>query len=173
MCEITTNFRLQLCIDMVLNQPFWYSSKVKPVFLVISCRKTWHSLKFFAEILAQLINYGVAISSCVHNSPNAMNGTTQFSDYHVHNSKRSTTFCFRVHLVNRSTKLHEILIKDTSIDSKCCVKDSERSIFLNSLTNCLRKKCEFPVFREGVPENWVVPIFAAGKLWTQLLIATS
>ncbi len=22
MCEITTNFRLQLCIDMLLNQPF-------------------------------------------------------------------------------------------------------------------------------------------------------
>ena len=46
MCEITTNFRLQLCIDMVLNQPFWYLSKVKLVFLVMSCRKMWCSYRW-------------------------------------------------------------------------------------------------------------------------------
>ena len=50
MYEIITNFRLQLCIDMVLNQPFWYLSKVLLVFLVFSCRKTHRSLKF-------LLNY--------------------------------------------------------------------------------------------------------------------
>ena len=55
MSEITINLRFQLCIDMVLNKPFWYLSKVLLVFLLISCRKTQYSLKFFVEMFAQLI----------------------------------------------------------------------------------------------------------------------
>ena len=68
--------------------------------------------------------------------------------------KRTKNNCFRLYLVNRSTKLHEILNNNTSIGSKCCLKNSERLVILNSLTNCLCKKCEFSFFREGVPEIW-------------------
>jgi hypothetical protein len=67
------------------------------------------------------------------------------------------TFCFRLYFVNRSTKLHEILVNDTSISSKCRTKNSERLVFLDFLTNCLRGKREFPVFHEGVPEKWMIP----------------
>ena len=56
MFEITIDFRLQLCIDMMQNQPFWYLSKVQLVFLVISCREIQCSLDFLFEMLVQHIS---------------------------------------------------------------------------------------------------------------------
>jgi hypothetical protein len=66
-------------------------------------------------------------------------------------SGKTTPFCFCSYLVNRSTKLHEISTEDTSIGSKCCVKNSEKSVIPNSLTNRLRKTMRIFGFREGVP----------------------
>jgi hypothetical protein len=43
-CGITTNFRLQLCIEMMPNQSFWYLNMALFVFQIISCRKTLCSL---------------------------------------------------------------------------------------------------------------------------------
>ncbi len=53
MYEIATDFILLLCIDMALNQQFWYLSKVFFVFLMISCRKARAQSVIFAEMLAQ------------------------------------------------------------------------------------------------------------------------
>ena len=55
-------------------------------------------------------------------------------------SKKSVPFCFCSYLVNRLTKLHEILTEDTSIRPKCCVKNSKGLFGPSSLTNRLRKK---------------------------------
>ena len=56
MCDITTNFRLQLRIDMMQHQSFWYLSGVLLVFLVISCREIQCSLDFLFEMLVQHIS---------------------------------------------------------------------------------------------------------------------
>ena len=94
---------------------------------------------------------------CIHNSLTEKIGTHPTFWLPCPQFKKKYHLLFRWYLVNRLTKVREILTKDTSTDSKCCLENSERLVFLNSLTNCLRKKCEFPAFREGVPENWMGP----------------
>ncbi len=56
MREITTNFRLQLCIDMVLNRSFWYLNKALLVFQMSSFKEMLCSLSIFVEMLAKYIN---------------------------------------------------------------------------------------------------------------------
>ena len=69
---MTINFRFQLCIDMVLNKPFWYLSKVLQVFLLISCRKMQYSVNF---LLKCWLNTSIKVfqsAVAIHDSPIAI-----------------------------------------------------------------------------------------------------
>jgi len=61
-------------------------------------------------------------------------------------AKKKEPLNFCLYLVNRWIKLHEILTEDTFIGCKCCVKNSEWSVFPNSLTNRLCKKMRISGF---------------------------
>ena len=165
MCKVTTHFKLNMCIDMMLNKPFWYLSKVLVLFQMISCRKTRPNLNFLLKCWLNISIEMLQSAVIIHVCPIAKNAITSFSDCPFRSSKESIAFCFHLYLVNRSLKLHEILFKDTSIGSTCCVKNSERLVFPNSVTNCLRKKCDFLVLHEGVSDNWMVPYFMIGQTW--------
>ena len=57
----------------------------------------------------------------------------------------------------------------TFIGSKFCEKNSERSVFLNSVTNRLHKKFEFSVFHGGTPNFDCLSLFQISINFDEIL----
>ncbi len=56
MCEITTDFRLQLCIDMVLNQPFLVLKQDETCVSGDFLQENAVQSEYFIEMLAKYIS---------------------------------------------------------------------------------------------------------------------